>query len=492
MDDREGSYLSTKEAYDEEATTTATSEARKTMKESESEFQQQPFLCPDDDDETVAAAVAGFIGHPPDQRERTVQSLKSKGEHAGNALSRSCCDGSGGGGAGCVCVSRVYAKYLGQTSGVRRPDERSAIERGNVLDLIRAEVGGWRVSHVMERMSVSTAFDGTSAAWLEAAGADAPRVKMMTMQTTMRAVLENFVVELFGRHIAVIIRQVVLRELGSMLDPAAFAFVSEKRELDGIISLGLRGCGETATSANCADVSEKKRCEHALVSADTFMVQEDVEPSKDENGDLIVVDSTVCNEWKASLLDETPQAARVLGTGAIKKATDGNEPTSNDSSPEKGSTHQTNGTADWVLTAAKGKEQDDDDEDDDDDDDDGDDDDYEEEEEDDNDNKLEPGEEEEDVEGEDEEGEEEAGEEDGEDDGEAEDNGENDDGEEEEGEEEDDVEGDEDGDEDGDEEQEEDEEDGEEEDPEDEDEDEVEGESEEDIEDLEPPKKKRK
>ncbi|CAM6126999.1 unnamed protein product [Calypogeia fissa] len=136
MDDREGSCLSTKKAYDEEATTTATSEARKTMKESESSFQQQQcrhftvgarthstalVLCPDDDDETVAAAAAGFIGHPPDQRERTVQSLKSKGKHAGNALSRSCCGGSGGGGAGCVCLSRAYATYLGQTFGVRRP-----------------------------------------------------------------------------------------------------------------------------------------------------------------------------------------------------------------------------------------------------------------------------------------------------------------------------------------------------------------------------------
>ncbi|KAG6546974.1 hypothetical protein Mapa_011590 [Marchantia paleacea] len=128
--------------------------------------------------------------------------------------------------------------------------------------------------------------------------------------------------------------------------------------------------------------------------------------------------------------------------------------------------------ADWMVSAARGKEEDDDDDDDDDDED-------EDEDEDDDDDAKDAGGEDDDVEGE--EGEEEGEDEEEDDDGEADDNGEDDDGEEEDGE-------DDDGDEDAEgEEEEEDDEDGDH--DEDDDDEDAEGESEEDVE---PPKKKRK
>ncbi|XP_045808905.1 signal recognition particle 54 kDa protein 2-like isoform X2 [Trifolium pratense] len=136
-----------------------------------------------------------------------------------------------------------------------------------------------------------------------------------------------------------IIQQAVFNELCKMLDPGKSSFVPKKGKTSVVMFVGLQGSGKTTTCTKYAHYYQKKGWKPALVCADTFragafdqlkqnatkakipfygsymesdpvkIAVEGVERFKEENRDLIIVDTSGRHKQEAALFEEMRQVS---------------------------------------------------------------------------------------------------------------------------------------------------------------------------------------
>ncbi|CAJ2661392.1 unnamed protein product [Trifolium pratense] len=136
-----------------------------------------------------------------------------------------------------------------------------------------------------------------------------------------------------------IIQQAVFNELCKMLDPGKSSFVPKKGKTSVVMFVGLQGSGKTTTCTKYAHYYQKKGWKPALVCADTFragafdqlkqnatkakipfygsymesdpvkVAVEGVERFKEENRDLIIVDTSGRHKQEAALFEEMRQVS---------------------------------------------------------------------------------------------------------------------------------------------------------------------------------------
>ncbi|KAK2425459.1 signal recognition particle 54 kDa protein [Trifolium repens] len=158
------------------------------------------------------------------------------------------------------------------------------------------------------------------------------------MQTNIKKIvnLEDLAA---GHNKRKIIQQAVFNELCKMLDPGKSSFVPKKGKTSVVMFVGLQGYGKTTTCTKYAHYYQKKGWKPALVCADTFragafdqlkqnatkakipfygsymesdpvkIAVEGVERFKEENHDLIIVDTSGRHKQEAALFEEMRQVS---------------------------------------------------------------------------------------------------------------------------------------------------------------------------------------
>jgi signal recognition particle subunit SRP54 len=158
------------------------------------------------------------------------------------------------------------------------------------------------------------------------------------MQTNIKKIvnLEDLAA---GHNKRKIIQQAVFNELCKMLDPGKSSFVPKKGKTSVVMFVGLQGSGKTTTCTKYAHYYQKKGWKPALVCADTFragafdqlkqnatkakipfygsymesdpvkIAVEGVERFKEENHDLIIVDTSGRHKQEAALFEEMRQVS---------------------------------------------------------------------------------------------------------------------------------------------------------------------------------------
>ncbi|WJX70063.1 signal-recognition-particle GTPase [Trifolium repens] len=158
------------------------------------------------------------------------------------------------------------------------------------------------------------------------------------MQTNIKKIvnLEDLAA---GHNKRKIIQQAVFNELCKMLDPGKSSFVPKKGKSSVVMFVGLQGSGKTTTCTKYAHYYQKKGWKPALVCADTFragafdqlkqnatkakipfygsymesdpvkIAVEGVERFKEENHDLIIVDTSGRHKQEAALFEEMRQVS---------------------------------------------------------------------------------------------------------------------------------------------------------------------------------------
>jgi signal recognition particle subunit SRP54 len=158
------------------------------------------------------------------------------------------------------------------------------------------------------------------------------------MQTNIKKIvnLEDLAA---GHNKRKIIQQAVFNELCKMLDPGKSSFVPKKGKTSVVMFVGLQGSGKTTTCTKYAHYYQKKGWKPALVCADTFragafdqlkqnatkakipfygsymesdpvkIAVEGVERFKEEDHDLIIVDTSGRHKQEAALFEEMRQVS---------------------------------------------------------------------------------------------------------------------------------------------------------------------------------------
>ncbi|CAJ2661420.1 signal recognition particle 54 kDa protein 2-like [Trifolium pratense] len=144
-----------------------------------------------------------------------------------------------------------------------------------------------------------------------------------------------------------IIQQAVFNELCKMLDPGKSSFVPKKGKTSVVMFVGLQGSGKTTTCTKYAHYYQKKGWKPALVCADTFragafdqlkqnatkaktpfygsymesdpvkIAVEGVERFKEENRDLIIVDTSGRHKQEAALFEEMRQVSEATNPDLV-------------------------------------------------------------------------------------------------------------------------------------------------------------------------------
>ncbi|XP_058780453.1 signal recognition particle subunit SRP54 2-like [Vicia villosa] len=158
------------------------------------------------------------------------------------------------------------------------------------------------------------------------------------MQTNIKKIV-NLQDLAAGHNKRKIIQQAVFSELCKMLDPGKSSFVPQKGKPSVVMFVGLQGSGKTTTCTKYAHHYQKKGWKPALVCADTFragafdqlkqnatkakipfygsyqesdpvkIAVEGVERFKEENCDLIIVDTSGRHKQEVALFEEMRQVS---------------------------------------------------------------------------------------------------------------------------------------------------------------------------------------
>ncbi|CAJ2631154.1 unnamed protein product [Trifolium pratense] len=209
--------------------------------------------------------------------------------------------------------------------------------------MVLAQLGG-SITRALQQMSNATVIDEEvlndclieiSRALLQS---DVQFNLVQDMQTNIKNIvnLEDLAA---GHDKRKIIEQAVFNELCKMLDPGKSSFVPKKGETSVVMFVGLQGSGKTTTCTKYARYYQEKGWKPALVCADTFraaafdqlmqnatnaeipfygsymeadpvkIAVEGVESFKEENRDLIIVDTSGRHKQEAALFEEMRQVS---------------------------------------------------------------------------------------------------------------------------------------------------------------------------------------
>ncbi|TXG69392.1 hypothetical protein EZV62_004327 [Acer yangbiense] len=209
--------------------------------------------------------------------------------------------------------------------------------------MVLAQLGG-SISRAIQQMSNATIIDEKvlneclneiTRALLQS---DVQFKLVRDMQTNIKKIV-NLDDLAAGHNKRKIIQQAIFNELCTILDPGKPSFTPKKGKASVIMFVGLQGSGKTTTCTKYAYYHQKKGWKPALVCADTFragafdqlkqnatkakipfygsytesdpvrIAIEGVERFKQENCDLIIVDTSGRHKQEASLFEEMRQVA---------------------------------------------------------------------------------------------------------------------------------------------------------------------------------------
>ncbi|KAG5523294.1 hypothetical protein RHGRI_035192 [Rhododendron griersonianum] len=209
--------------------------------------------------------------------------------------------------------------------------------------MVLAQLGG-SISRAIQQMSNATVIDEKALndclneitrALLQS---DVQFKLVRDMQTNIKKIV-NLDDLAAGHNKRKIIQQAIFNELCKMLDPGKPSFAPKKGKTNVVMFVGLQGSGKTTTCTKYAYYHQKKGWKPALVCADTFragafdqlkqnatkakipfygsytesdpvkIAVEGVERFKDENCDLIIVDTSGRHKQEASLFEEMRQVS---------------------------------------------------------------------------------------------------------------------------------------------------------------------------------------
>ncbi|TXG69393.1 hypothetical protein EZV62_004328 [Acer yangbiense] len=209
--------------------------------------------------------------------------------------------------------------------------------------MVLAQLGG-SISRAIQQMSNATIIDEKvlneclneiTRALLQS---DVQFKLVRDMQTNIKKIV-NLDDLAAGHNKRKIIQQAIFNELCTILDPGKPSFTPKKGKASVIMFVGLQGSGKTTTCTKYAYYHQKKGWKPALVCADTFragafdqlkqnatkakipfygsytesdpvrIAVEGVERFKQENCDLIIVDTSGRHKQEASLFEEMRQVA---------------------------------------------------------------------------------------------------------------------------------------------------------------------------------------
>ncbi|CAN1306968.1 Signal recognition particle 54 kDa protein 2 [Linum perenne] len=209
--------------------------------------------------------------------------------------------------------------------------------------MVLAQLGG-SISRAIQQMSNATVIDEKALneclneitrALLQA---DVQFKLVREMQTNIKNIV-NLNDLAAGHNKRKIIQQAIFNELCKMLDPGKPSFAPKKGKPSVVMFVGLQGSGKTTTCTKYAYYHQKKGWKPALVCADTFragafdqlkqnatkakipfygsymesdpvrIAAEGVERFKNENCDLIIVDTSGRHKQEAALFEEMRQVS---------------------------------------------------------------------------------------------------------------------------------------------------------------------------------------
>ncbi|RDY12907.1 hypothetical protein CR513_02239 [Mucuna pruriens] len=209
--------------------------------------------------------------------------------------------------------------------------------------MVLAELGG-SISRALQQMSNATVIDekvlndclnDITRALLQS---DVQFKLVRDMQTNIKNIV-NLDDLAAGHNKRRIIQQAVFNELCKILDPGKPSFTPKKGKTSVVMFVGLQGSGKTTTCTKYAYYHQKKGWKPALVCADTFragafdqlkqnatkakipfygsymesdpvkIAVEGVERFKEENCDLIIVDTSGRHKQEAALFEEMRQVS---------------------------------------------------------------------------------------------------------------------------------------------------------------------------------------
>ncbi|KAF7123394.1 hypothetical protein RHSIM_Rhsim12G0190500 [Rhododendron simsii] len=209
--------------------------------------------------------------------------------------------------------------------------------------MVLAQLGG-SISRAIQQMSNATVIDEKALndclneitrALLQS---DVQFKLVRDMQTNIKKIV-NLDDLAAGHNKRKIIQQAIFNELCKMLDPGKPSFTPKKGKTNVVMFVGLQGSGKTTTCTKYAYYHQKKGWKPALVCADTFragafdqlkqnatkakipfygsytesdpvkIAVEGVERFKEENCDLIIVDTSGRHKQEASLFEEMRQVS---------------------------------------------------------------------------------------------------------------------------------------------------------------------------------------
>jgi signal recognition particle subunit SRP54 len=209
--------------------------------------------------------------------------------------------------------------------------------------MVLAELGG-SITRALQQMSNATIIDEKvlndclneiTRALLQS---DVQFKLVRDMQTNIKKIV-NIDDLAAGHNKRKIIQQAIFNELCKMLDPGKPSFTPKKAKPSVVMFVGLQGSGKTTTCTKYAYYHQRKGWKPALVCADTFragafdqlkqnatkakipfygsymesdpvkIAVEGVERFKEENCDLILVDTSGRHKQEASLFEEMRQVA---------------------------------------------------------------------------------------------------------------------------------------------------------------------------------------
>ncbi|KVI06046.1 AAA+ ATPase domain-containing protein [Cynara cardunculus var. scolymus] len=209
--------------------------------------------------------------------------------------------------------------------------------------MVLAELGG-SISRALQQMSNATIIDEKvlndclneiTRALLQS---DVQFKLVRDMQTNIKKIV-NLDDLAAGHNKRKIIQQAIFNELCKMLDPGKPSFAPKKGKTSIVMFVGLQGSGKTTTCTKYAYYHQKKGWKPALVCADTFragafdqlkqnatkakipfygsymesdpvkIAVEGVERFKEENCDLIIVDTSGRHKQEAALFEEMRQVS---------------------------------------------------------------------------------------------------------------------------------------------------------------------------------------
>ncbi|KAJ0986809.1 hypothetical protein J5N97_005165 [Dioscorea zingiberensis] len=223
--------------------------------------------------------------------------------------------------------------------------------------MVLAQLGG-SISRALQQMSNATIIDEKvlsdclneiSRALLQA---DVQFEMVRDMQSNIERIV-NFDDLADGHDKRRIIQQAIFNELCKMLDPGEPSFTPKKGKTSVIMFVGLQGSGKTTTCTKYAYYHQNKGWKPALVCADTFragafdqlkqnatkakipfygsytesdpvkIAAEGVERFKNENCDLIIVDTSGSHKQEAALFEEMRQVSEATKPDLVIFVMDG-------------------------------------------------------------------------------------------------------------------------------------------------------------------------